>query len=1089
MKQRSGRAISGSRGIFFRLTGLALLLMVASAPSARAASTVLLTDGELARVKENIGAEPLRSYYQRLLRGDGGSAAPILYLLSGERRFAERSREIILGDLAYLKKEIPFMVDIWILRPPGRAVSAIMAWDMTRDSGVYSDEDRSAIEETLSWTIDHFMNEGTDHIGAGFKYQTDYFPHDMEDWVIANMNVHRLEAVALYALVFHGSPRSKELLAYTAGYFERILSLGSRPGGAWAENPRYMGGVLQHLYIIAAGLKKAGVRDFFKDERFRGMLSFFAESIPAPGIDDPNRPLMVAADDAHWWENRSTILSWAASRYREAEPTAAGEWMWCWRNQGEPLTALSLFFVDPAVEPVKPSYGSYLPGMGYVLLRDRFAEPDETFFFATFGPELGTSNRTMHHAPNHGDFSLVWRGKPLFLTRGCASYVWSRRMRDQVDFARNLVTFDGAGEPIEIPEKRYAGEAVEVNDGFDETLAADFYPDGVANFVSSPTFDYAAGRVRNWQMSLPAPFNNRHFLFLKPDVFIIWDQVRSPYPLQWNFHMPAKDVEVNGKRVTLTTRDDVKLAIDFLQDERLECQLDWPMDSIRTDWPMVLSCPWGKGMFVFNAMDITRQVLENNHLGAAKILENIICYPARPKRIGLIGTDGQTAAVLEKLGFGYELLSYDDLAGDLSHFDRIIVGHFGVLVRDRDMVEYRQKLWDYVEDGGVCYWAYQYAWGWKPGDTSGPGYFPRMLMIGEGTSALWGEGIELDCPVATDGSPIWNSPNRITESDWLDWQVGAPDTLKLLHYNQIPNTDRARNIPVYYSDHWQVHASAKRTYNINLPQTRRRFGPYRWIKVFHEPSDDYLAVLRPFESGNEPAAEIIRGRENEVLIGQDGDYWWVLLGKHAGLTGTLALMRYADGQLTFSRASDGTREVYDQQRFGVAPKELLLVDNLDAEIGGMAFAFEHPATLYVNLEDMTGRLALLDEGTVTLPWRLTRVTADGKTVRTRGADDATSFELRAGEYTFAVEGGTLALVKKRHVARLHVVDNEGEPVEWVHVFRKLPGRGRTLFQGATDGAGALSIRWEGAEKQELLFEKDGKSVTRTVTPGVQRIDF
>ncbi len=1086
MKQGPGRF---QRAAAVTLAALLFAALSAPFPQANAASTILLTGDELEQVRHNIQQEPLKSYFDRLQRGDGGSAAPFLHLLTGERRYAEASRRIILSDLDYLRDQIPYMVNIWILRPPGRVVSAIMAWDMTKDSGVYSDEDRRAIEETLSWTIDHFMNEGADHIGAGFQYITDYLPWDMEDWVIANMNIHRLEAVALYALAFPESPRSEALLEYTADYYERVLSLGSRPGGAWAENPRYMGGILRKLFIIAAGLKKAGVHDFFADERLRVMLSFFAESIPAPGIDDPNRPLMVAADDAHWWENRSTILSWAAPRYRDSEPQAAGEWMWCWKNQDAPLSHESLFFVDPSIQPVKPSYGSYLPGMGYVLLRERFAEPDETFFFATFGPELGTANRTMHHAPNHGDFSIIWRGEPLFLTRGCASYVWSRRMRDQVDFARNLVTFEGAGSSIEIPEKRYSGEAVEVNTGFDETLARDYYPDGVANFVSADSFEYAAGRVRNWQMSLPAPFNNRHFLFLKPDVFIVWDQVRSPYPLQWNFHMPADDVTVDGKRITLAGHGGVKLAIDFLQDERLDCQLDWPMDSIRTKWPMVLSCPWGEGMFVFNAMDIARQVLEHNNPGAAKILENILCHPARPKRIGLIGTDGQTAEVLDRFGMNYELLSYDDMAGDLSRFDRIILGHFGVLVRDRDMLDYRRKLWDYVENGGVCYWAYQYAWGWKPGDTSGPGYFPRMLMVGEGTSALWGEGIELDCPVFTDGSPLWNEPNRITENDWDGWQVGAPDTLKLLHYNQIPNTDRARNIPVYYSDYWQVHASAKRTYNINLPRTRERFGPYRWIKVYHEPSDDYLAVLRPWKDGSAPAAEIIRGHEDEVVIRQGNDIWWALLGKHAGLTGTLALMRYDDGQLRMARTEDGGVDVYDQQRFGVEPRELMLVDNLDAELGGMVFTFEQPATFHIDFGTKAGSLAVPDEGSVTLPWGFERVTLDGRRMRAENDGGFTSFELPAGDYSFDAAGETLALTRNAHVARLEVFDGTGQPVEWVHIFRTLSGDGRTWFQGATDGDGTLSIRWEGNDEQELIFEKDGKHITRTVRPGVQRVEF
>ncbi|MHB9029018.1 MAG: hypothetical protein ACYC9O_09630 [Candidatus Latescibacterota bacterium] len=412
--------------------------------AAHAQSSVFLTPSELAKAKANLSQEPLKGYYDRLSRGEGGDAAPILYLLTGERKYAERAKARIFADLAYLREKVPVMVNIWILRAPSNTVAALQAWDMTKDSGVYSEAEVKEIHDRLAWVIDHFQNKGKDHLTVGFPYQADYLPEDMEEWTIANMNVHRLLAVGLFGLIYPKDPRSKEILAYTDAYFERILSLGSRPGGAWAENPRYAGGVLRELYLLAAGLKKAGVRDWFQDERFRVMLGFFAESMPAPNMQGPHRPTMLCADDAAWWENPGAILGWAAARYAEVEPKTMSEWTWAWQSLGTTMTSESLLFVNPDIKPVQPKYTSYLPGMGYAILRERFAEPDETFFFATFGAEFGTSNRTMHHQPNHGDFSLIWRGFPVTMSEGAASYVWSRRMKDQTDFSHNTVTFDGA---------------------------------------------------------------------------------------------------------------------------------------------------------------------------------------------------------------------------------------------------------------------------------------------------------------------------------------------------------------------------------------------------------------------------------------------------------------------------------------------------------------------------------------------------------------------------------------------------------------------------------------------------------------------
>ena len=1088
-----------------RLWILAIVVFIASFQCLPSYGAVLVTGEELRQAREHIMKEPLESYFRTLSEGSASSdAAPFLYLLTGEEKYARATRAAVRENLGNLRRYLPYKINIWSLYGPGWVESAVLGYDMTKESGLYTEEDIRELKETLAWSVRHYLNEGKDHLGKGFLYQTDYIPEDVEDWVTANMNVHRFVAVGLYALAFPGESRAHELLRYTVDYFERVLSLGARPGGAWSENPRYMNGVLKRLFLLAAGLKNAGVHDFFQDERFKGMLGFFAESIPVPGMNGPNRPTMLGAGDTDWYENGTTILSWAAPRYFEEEPETAGQWTWCWKNAGSPLSVESLLFVDPDIEQKKPAYKSYLPGMGYVVLRDRFAEPDETFFFATFGPELGTSNRAMHHHPNHGDFSLIWRGYPLMLTRGCSSYMWSRRMRDQADFSHSVVTFDGAGGTLAIPEKKYGAAAVEVNENFDERLVRDYYPDGITNFVTTPDLEYSAGEVRNWDIGIPAPFNVRHFLHLKPDVFVIWDQVRSPYPLTWNLHLPAEvvtstrsepvmttregvsvaNVAQTGNRLHLTTKDGVHLSIDFLQDEPLDYTLDWPLESIRAEWPLVLSCPWGKGTFIFNALDITRQVLAGVK-GARRILENLLSYPERPRLIGLIETDGQTASALEMLGLPYELLAYDDLAGDLARFDMIIVGHFGMLVRDRDLMDYREKLWRYVEQGGVCYWAYQFAWGWKPGDTSGPGYFPRALMVGEGTSVLWGEGIELDRPVTFDAhDPLFNGPNTITPEDWCDWQIGPPDTLKLLHYHEKPNTDRARNVPVYYSDYWKVHASALRTYNIQVPRTRKRFGPYRWIKVHHEASDDFFTILRPWKegaTGNAPLAEIVRGTENEAVIRQGDTCWHILLGSHPGLTGNIAVLRYE--QSSPVTAEDGETA----RRFGPPPAQVFLADALDAEIGGRHFSFEHPATFFFREDDASGRISLLEGGNVTLPWKLNKAAISGWKLKVQASGEGSTITLPGGDYAFVLRGHNLELTRESHVGQVELVDKAGRPLTWVHIFRDLTGKGRTSFQGATDKHGRLTMRWQGKETRKISIVRGKETVRRTIKPGVQKI--
>ncbi len=316
-------------------------------------------------------------------------------------------------------------------------------------------------------------------------------------------------------------------------------------------------------------------------------------------------------------------------------------------------------------------------------------------------------------------------------------------------------------------------------------------------------------------------------------------------------------------------------------------------------------------------------------------------------------------------------------------------------------------------------------------------------------------------------------------------------TTKLLHYHEKPNTDRARNFPVYYSDHWRVHASALRTYNINVPATRSRFGPYRWIKVHHAPSDDYLAVLRPWKSSDssKPSSTILKGTETEAIISQGDDCWRILLGKHSGLNGNLAMFRYKKNQLKFSTTPEGKQVIDDRQYSNITPVEIALVDALAADIGGKHFTFQRPATFSYSLDESSGTLSMLEGGKVTLPWKLKKVSVSGHRIKHVNVSETTSINLPAGDYSYILSGETLEFTRNCHVGQIEVVNESGSTVSWVHIFRDLPGKGRTWFQGATDKRGRLSMRWDGEMRQEITLSKGKKSIRAKIKPGMQRIVF
>jgi hypothetical protein len=166
----------------------------------------------------------------------------------------------------------------------------------------------------------------------------------------------------------------------------------------------------------------------------------------------------------------------------------------------------------------------------------------------------------------------------------------------------------------------------------------------------------------------------------------------------------------------------------------------------------------------------------------------------------------------------------------------------------------------------------------------------------------------------------------------------------------------------------------------------------------------------------------------------------------------------------------------------------MVADAQYASIAGMKFTFEHPATLRFDREKGTGALAMLESGRVNLPWKVRAVMLDGVKTPSAGLFIGTEFFLPAGEYAFSLDSGALRLVRTCSFARIETTDERGMPVAWVHVFRDLPD-GRSLFQGATDAAGTLTLRWTGSLDQTVILSRGTKTMRAAVKPGIAKIVF
>lgn len=171
--------------------------------------------------------------------------------------------------------------------------------------------------------------------------------------------------------------------------------------------------------------------------------------------------------------------------------------------------------------------------------------------------------------------------------------------------------------------------------------------------------------------------------------------------------------------------------------------------------------------------DSTIQEISYDHIGTfyyiypAKV--NVVAFELLTNpdlNIGYVesGFD-KVADYLANAGLSITKLSESDLANaDLSQFDTIVIGIRAYLSRE-DLLVNNARLHKYVEDGGHLVVQYH-----KPGDHWDPNTSaPYPLTLGS-PSIRWRVTDEnAKVTVLQPESPLFNSPNKITDKDWDHW--------------------------------------------------------------------------------------------------------------------------------------------------------------------------------------------------------------------------------------------------------------------------------------------------------------------------------
>jgi LmbE family N-acetylglucosaminyl deacetylase len=167
------------------------------------------------------------------------------------------------------------------------------------------------------------------------------------------------------------------------------------------------------------------------------------------------------------------------------------------------------------------------------------------------------------------------------------------------------------------------------------------------------------------------------------------------------------------------------------------------------------------------------QTIQYDHIGTDYNLDeavvNVVAFPlefSKNLKIGYVDSGFDSVSdQLRAIGMTITNLSQHDLqAGDLSHYDTIVLGIRAYLSRD-DLLGSNSRLLQYVEQGGHLVVQYH-----KPNDHWDAAINPPYeLTIGSPSIKVRVTDENAKVQVFNPGHPLFNEPNHIMESDWENW--------------------------------------------------------------------------------------------------------------------------------------------------------------------------------------------------------------------------------------------------------------------------------------------------------------------------------
>ena len=426
-------------------------------------------------------------------------------------------------------------------------------------------------------------------------YRKDLFPWDraglppdnpeslgplVRGWISPTFNTERYVLLGELAMLFPEHPMARLWFEHFVSQFRLQMETCVCPGGFWKEGVAGACEALVFLTPTAIQMRRLGKFNAFADPRFRAMWEFLIQSATPRAIGQGGRRSIPAVGEVPDPRTVRDLLLLGALGFEPGDPMFAARLLWLHRElggtaDGDPGRLLDEFLGKRPV-PSRPlvSLGLpstltttsvelssvNLPGFGAILRSE-----EGTCLVLRNGPALGRS----HY--DEGSIHLWAKGEELVVDAGEAGpgpWRQSARGHSRVAFAEFEPAYFLDG----------------VLPGYERS------PLGQAQaFVSLSGADYVAASapIRGGTRRDPrAPFSHqpqidefeepidqrRHVVFVKPDHFVVVDELDTDKAHDFWLHVKADGVTTGPGWATFEHRRDIALDVLFLQPRRVELE-------------------------------------------------------------------------------------------------------------------------------------------------------------------------------------------------------------------------------------------------------------------------------------------------------------------------------------------------------------------------------------------------------------------------------------------------------------------------------------------------------------------------------------